>query len=195
MNCSLRGVAAPWCQTCRSLEVALVSTWTSLISALRLLAHPGPAPSCSSRPCAFLLFSALRLLGPSLRLGHGARRRSSVLRRRRPFAACPACATCAVSLISALRLLAHLGPAPLVHPPAYRRKNVEADLARTSRCASSIAHPAHGTAHLVHVILLLSSSSALRVFAGVRAHYRKTIPTKPFFWTSPRAYRGVARTK
>ena len=85
------------------------------------LARLGPAPPRSSRPCAF-------------------------------------------SLISALRLLAHLGHDPLVHPPAYRRNNVEADLARPFRCASSIAHPAHGTAHLVHEsFLLLSSSSALRI--------------------------------
>jgi len=33
-----------------------------LISALRLLAHLGPAPPRSSRPCASLLISALRLL-------------------------------------------------------------------------------------------------------------------------------------
>ena len=82
---------------------------------------------------------------------------------------------CASSLISALRLLAHLGPAlrPCLFqvPPAASSpssnlspKNVEADIARTFRCASSIAHPAHGTAHLVHeTFLLLSSSSALRV--------------------------------
>ena len=113
------------------------------------LARLGPAPPRSSRPCAFSLISALRLLA---HLGHEPPRSS------RP---------CASSLISALRLLAHLGPAPLVHPPAYRRKNVEADLARTSRCASSIAHPAHGTAHLVHEsFLLLSLSSALRILAG-----------------------------
>jgi len=142
----LRGVAAPWCQTCRSLDGALVSTWTSPVSALRLLAHLGPAPSRSSRPCASSLISAMSLLA---HLGPVPPRSS------RP---------CASSLISALRLLAHLGPAPLVHPPAYRRKKLEADLARTSRCASSIAHPAHETAHLVHEsFLLLSSSSALRI--------------------------------
>jgi hypothetical protein len=84
---------------------------SSLISALRLLAHLGLAPSRSSRPCASSahlgpapprpsrpcassLISALRLLA---RLGLAPPRSS------RP---------CVSSLISALRLLAHLGPAP-----------------------------------------------------------------------------------
>ena len=121
------------------------------------LARLGPAPPRSSRPCAFSLISALLLLA---HLGPAPSRSS------RP---------CASSLISALRLLAHLGPAlrPCLFqvPPAasrpsstYRRKNVEADIARTFRCASSIAHPAHETAHLVHEsFLLLSSSPALRI--------------------------------
>ena len=107
----MRGVAAPWCQTCRSLDGALVSTWTSPFSALR------PAPPRSSRPCA-----------------------------SRPSSS--------------------LSP-----------KKLEADLARTSRCASSIAHPAHGTAHLVHEsFLLLSLSSALRILAGAAISLLKTIP-------------------
>jgi hypothetical protein len=66
----------------------------SLISALRLLAHLGHEPPRSSRPCASSLISALRLLA---HLGPAPSRSS------RP---------CASSLISALRLLAHLGPAP-----------------------------------------------------------------------------------
>ena len=118
----MRGVAAPWCQTCRSLDGALVSTWTSPVSALRLLAHLGPAPPCSSRPCAFSLISALRLLGPS-----------------RPCASSPISALrllarpCASSLVSALRLLAHLGPAP----------------SRSSRpCASSLISALRLLAHL-----------------------------------------------
>ena len=82
----MRGVAAPWCQTCRSLDGALVSTWTSPVSALRLLAHLGPAPSRSSRPCASSLISAMSLLA---HLGPVPPRSS------RP---------CASSLISALRL-------------------------------------------------------------------------------------------
>ena len=64
-------------------------------------------------------------------------------------------APCASSLISALRLSSIL---------QLIAEKLEADLARTSRCASSIAHPAHETAHLVHEsFLLLSSSSALRI--------------------------------
>ena len=86
----------------------------SLISALRLLAHLSPAPPRSSRPCAVSLISALRLLGPFLRLEHGARRRSSVLRRRRPFAACPACAPRAAT---ASRCRLPPRPAPDAPPP------------------------------------------------------------------------------
>ena len=41
----MRGVAAPWCQTCRSLDGALVSTWTSPVSALRL------RPCLAALPC------------------------------------------------------------------------------------------------------------------------------------------------
>ena len=85
-----------------------------LVSALRLLAHLSPAPPRSSRPCAVSLISALRLLGPFLRLEHGARRRSSVLRRRRPFAACPACAPRAAT---ASRCRLPPRPAPDAPPP------------------------------------------------------------------------------
>jgi hypothetical protein len=96
------------------------------------LARLGPAPPRSSRPCASLLISALRLLA---HLGPAPPRPISALRLLAHLGPAPPRSSrpCASSLVSALRLLAHLGPAP----------------SRSSRpCASSLISALRLLAHL-----------------------------------------------
>ena len=134
------------------------------------LARLGPAPPRSSRPCAFSLISALRLLA---HLGHEPPRSS------RP---------CASSLISALRLSSIL---QLI----AEKKNVEADL---------FALPA--APHPSRIPRMKLRTSCMRVFSSCprpppsaqrwrAGSLSKNSSVESFFWTSPRAYRGVARTK